>query len=486
MTYYFTNEILHVIKNALPKDTSLFGDTPELKYTYLPAGHAKALHPDSLLIVGIRGSGKSYWWSALQNEAHRSLIEKSLPNSGITKNSLVSLGFGEKPSPYDYPGKDLLVELLKTFDARLIWRTIILMHLAKQLGTTTPLLDQKKWSDRLAWVRENPEESGQIAYEADNKLAREGNYHLILFDALDRTVDDWKSMWQLVKGLLQVLLEFRFYKRIRPKAFVRPDHLEDPSVIAFPDSSKISIIELNWPRNELYGLLWQYLANAENGKLFVKGCQEGYDINWPTQTSIIQEIPAILRRDEEVQRSVFHAITGPWMGGDRRRGFPYTWLPNHLGDTRRQVSPRSFLAAMRHAAEDDSKANHKYAIHYESIKRGVQEASKIRVREMQEDYPWVESLLEPLAGLSVPCPFKDISDRWKENQTLKNLQTNVKRDNIRLPPSQLGSGAEGVRKDLENLALFERMNDDRVNLPDVYRVGYGIGRRGGVKVVARS
>lgn len=28
--------------------------------------------------------------------------------------------------------------------------------------------------------------------------------------------------------------------------------------------------------------------------------------------------------------------------------------------------------------------------------------------------------------------------------------------------------------------------DDRVNLPDVYRVGYGLGRKGGVKTVARK
>jgi hypothetical protein len=27
------------------------------------------------------------------------------------------------------------------------------------------------------------------------------------------------------------------------------------------------------------------------------------------------------------------------------------------------------------------------------------------------------------------------------------------------------------------------MTDDRVNLPDVYRVGYGLGRKGGVKTV---
>lgn len=57
---------------------------------------------------------------------------------------------------------------------------------------------------------------------------------------------------------------------------------------------------------------------------------------------------------------------------------------------------------------------------------------------------------------------------------------------MKLPPVHLDTGAKGVRLDLETLGVFERMTDGRVNLPDVYRVGYGIGRRGGVKAVARD
>jgi hypothetical protein len=173
------------------------------------------------------------------------------------------------------------------------------------------------------------------------------------------------------------------------------------------------------------------------------------------------------------------------MGRDRRRGFPYTWLPNHLGNARRQVSPRSFLAALRYAAEDSLKTGYEYALHYESIKKGVQEASKIRVREMQEDYPWVEILMKPLEGLTVPCSFEEIDARWRQEQALEQLHQKIHGAGVKLPPSHLETGPQGVREDLENLGLFERMSDGRVNLPDVYRVGYGMGRRGGVKAIAR-
>lgn len=485
--YQFSTDLRSLIQDALPEDTSLFGATPELRYTYLPAGHAKALHPDSMLVVGIRGAGKSFWWAALQRVEHRSLVEKSLTHTGISKETIVSQGFGETPSPENYPGKDLLLRLLGIFDARQIWRTIVLRHLAKG-NENYPLSERRNWQEDITWVRENPEEVDRLFYKIDNELQVSGTYHLILFDALDRTADDLESMYNLVRGLLQVLVEFRSYKRIRPKAFVRSDHLGDPSTTAFADSSKVlsQKVELSWPRNELYGLLWQYLANAtNNNSLFRDGCSKGVGIQWKQQDSV-WTVPDVLRNDEDEQRDVFHAMTGPWMGRDRRRGFPYTWLPSHLGDARRQVSPRSFLAALRHAAADTSKSDYQYAIHYESIKRGVQEASKIRKQEMQEDYPWVESLMTPLSGLSVPCSFEEINKRWEEKKALEQLQKNIQTARVKLPPAHIDSGASGVREDLEALGLFERMADGRVNLPDVYRVGYGIGRRGGVRAVARG
>ena len=111
------------------------------------------------------------------------------------------------------------------------------------------------------------------------------------------------------------------------------------------------------------------------------------------------------------------------MGKDKRRGFPYSWLPSHLGDARGEVSPRSFLAALRFAAQDTERNEQAYLLHYESIKRGVQEASAIRVRELQEDYPWINTLSEPLKGRSVPCSFEDIRTVWKQKKIVGELRT---------------------------------------------------------------
>lgn len=480
--YKFPHKLREVFINTLPEDTSRHGTEPELRYTYLPATHAKALRPGSMLVVGIRGSGKSFWWSALQKPEHREAVGKDI---GLSKNTKVSTGFGERPSPDNYPGKDTLTNLLLKFDTRSIWRAVVF----NQVGSGRlpyEFNSLSTWEDRVNWLKANPEPVEKLFFDVDNKLELQQTYHLVLFDALDRTADDWKSMNQLVRGLLQSVLDFRSYKRIRLKMFVRPDQIEDSEVGSFPDSSKVlsQKTELYWPRIELYGLLWQHLANESTSDIFREGCEKLTSVKW-RNIDDVWVVPEKLRTDEGIQRRIFHSMTGPWMGRDRRRGFPYTWLPNHLGDTRNQVSPRSFLAALRHAASEKEKSEQSFALHYESIKRGVQEASIIRVQEMQEDYPWVQKLLTPLSGISVPCHAGEIKRIWEMHQVLDDLKQSIASAMVRLPPAHIQTGSEGVLEDLESLGLIERISADRINIPDVYRVGYGIGRRGGVTPAAR-
>lgn len=169
------------------------------------------------------------------------------------------------------------------------------------------------------------------------------------------------------------------------------------------------------------------------------------------------------------------------MGTNRKRGFPYTWLPNHLGDAAEQVSPRSFLWALRHAAEDTVSESWPHALHYEGMKRGVQEASRIRVNEVKEDFFWISTVMEPLRGLAVPCQFAEIGKRWKKKDVLKHLRKATGDEG--LLPKRLEQGHAGLRDDLLDLALFSLQKDGRINMPDVYRVGFGLGRKGGVKPI---
>jgi len=464
---------------ALPEEQAIAAEqAPELSRFYVPSTHTRALNPNNMLVEGIRGSGKSVWWAALQDEDYRHFVSDLLPRSELS-NIDCCAGFGQTQSNH-YPSKRILKVLLETYSAQDIWYTIVAFN-------TLPFNMPNSWAERIDWVKSEPERIERAFIAADKQLQEQGFKKLILFDALDRAADDWANLRRLLKGLLQVLLEFRSSRAIRLKAFVRPDMLEDAEVSAFPDSAKVlsSKVMLDWPTIELFSLLWHHLGNEySGGKVFRQVCKQHFGQKWTQHAATgVWIMPDKMRVDEAVQREVFHALAGPYMGSDARRGFPYTWLPNHLGDGYDKTSPRSFLAALHTAASEPLRDKQAYPLHYQSIKQGVQAASRIRVRELREDYPWIDKLMIPLKGETVPCEFDAITDPWGQNNILETLGKVNDEAVVRLPPSRLSLGYEGIKQDLVELGIFRLMRDGRINMPDVYRIGYGLGRKGGVKPI---
>ena len=462
----------------LPDETS-YGELPKPEYVYLPRSHVNAVDPNTLLVTGMRGAGKTFWWSALQNSAVRQLVGQSTRKPSLGEGTEARTGFGI-PSRDDYPSKDTLQALMSDgVDPRIIWRTVQARQLAHD---NHPLRQQNtSWPERVRYVSNHIEPIERLFRERDDEFNQQGVYCLILFDALDRCADDWQDMYRMIRGLLQTALDMRAYRRLRVKVFLRSDQVDETKIADFPDASKVlsSTVELSWPSHELYGLLWYYLANGPYGADFRKFLTADDWESVEAGEQRVFSVPRSLVSRGEDQREKFHVIAGQWMGRGPKRGFPYTWIPNHLADTEGRVSPRSFLAALKTAAEDtaDRHPDHNHALHYDSIKRGVQEASKTRVLEIQEDYPWVHQILSPLGGMTVPCEFEEIAKRWD----LAPLAEAVEQGAVKLPPRQQDS--DGVREDLESLGVFFRMRDGRVNIPDVFRVGYGLGRRGGVRPV---
>lgn len=474
----------------LPEATS-YGEEPALEYVYLPPSHLKAMDPNNLLVTGMRGAGKTYWWSALQNGEVRRLIRQSTKRRESTKrmplneDTEVRTGFGVKVDLDQYPSKDVLRHLMNNhMEPRMIWRMVQAWQLASD---DHPLRQRNTWLKRARYVSGNPEDIDSLFQRRDNEFDRKGIYFIILFDAMDRCADDWKDMYSMIRGLLQTALDLRAYRRLRVKMFLRSDQTNASKIADFPDASKViaSGVELSWPRHELYGLLWHYLVNGEYVDIFRKFLNID-DLNTVeiNQKDVVQ-MPRSFISKEELQREKFHVISGQWMGRGPRRGFPFTWIPNHLADTEGRVSPRSFLSALKEAAGDTDNRypEHTNTLHFDSIKRGVQKASTIRVGELREDYPWVDRVLEPLGRMVVPCEFDEISERWRSGKILDSLSEDMEQNAVKLPPRHIDEGPDGVRQDLESLGVFQRLYDDRVNIPDVFRVGYGLGRRGGVKPV---
>jgi hypothetical protein len=476
------------LSTSLPEQASQFGEeTPEPKFLYVPTLHIKALSLDNMLVQGIRGAGKSAWWGALQSREHRRRVVRMTRATirGIDEDTEVTPGFGTRMDPDNYPGPDILTQLLGQAEARIIWRTVIVHHVlrvheGRAVGET--------WPQRVQWVKENPEPVERLLAAIEAKLTQQNRRHLILFDALDRTAsNDRGRLRELLRGLLQVLLEFRSLRSIRAKAFVRPDMLLDPAVSSFPDASKVinNDVKLGWRAGELFALLWQHLGNAPEGSEAFRSACAARGAGTFSEEEGVWRIPESMQQDEHIQAAIFHAITGPYMGrsgkkpdSGKKQGVPYTWLPKHLADALGQVSPRSFLSALRHAA-DRSRADSPYPLHHEAVKEGVQHASGIRVTEVREDFGWVATLMEPLKGIQVPAEQEQLVELWQRSDTLRR----VREIRDALAPRYLDEGYPGLIKELIELAFCERLSDSRINIPDVYRVGFGLARKGGLKPV---
>jgi len=471
--------ILSAISEILPKETSHYGEFLKPRELYIPPAHKKALQLYSNIVVGARGVGKSTWASALADQQLRNIIGANISE---LEDTSVIIGYSEIPAPNSYPDSGTIKKLLKKkYQPHDMWKAVVFRWLSAEINISIPMDD---WPTSISWVRDNPESCAKILVNANNEFRSKRKNGLILFDALDRLSDSWEEMDTIARELLRLVLELKAYSNIHAKVFLREDQLSR-KITDFPDASKLlsTKTELDWEIYDLHGLLWQQLCNApdKGGEILRKYYQEVVGIA-PLKKDNYWVITDNIKRDIAKQRALFEKLAGPWMGKDKRKGVPYVWSVGHLADGLKRTSPRSFLAAIRKAADDSLNRPSDYPLHYESIKKGVQSASQIRVDEIAEDYPWIKDLCKPLgnAAINVPAFFSNIEEIWKKEYsdgpgTIKSKK---------LPPQDLESGWMGVKKELIRLGIFEEMRDGRINMPDLFRVGFGLGRKGGVKPVA--
>lgn len=437
---------------SIPEEVSQF-DAVEPRFLYRPIRHLRALDPNAMLVSGIRGAGKSFWWHALQNDALRAL---ALPSSDTT--STASAGFGEGDAE-NRPGQDVLEQLLaQAHQPRLIWKAVVLRHALEVARIPDPA--PTSWSDRVAWIRADAERTAKVLRAADEELARTRRVHVILFDALDKTAAKPEERVSLLRGLLELVIELRARAAIRAKVFARPDMLESSEVRAFPDASKVlhTAVSLEWPTSDLYGLLFHYLGNAKDEHA-ASAFRTLTNSEWVARPRAGWDVPEKLRQDGQSQAAVFTALAGPYMGTNHRRGRTYPWLPNHISDAHGKVSPRSFLAAMHQAARQ-TKPDALRALHWSAIQDGVSKASQVRTAEIGEDLPWAQDALERLQNVVVPCEREVVFRLWR-NRVEK------------LTPLE-------VMHALRNVGFVAELPDGRINVPDLYRVGFGLRRKGGL------
>jgi hypothetical protein len=494
-------DLRDLICSAIPAESATeHGIPPNLAQFFVPKSHARALHLNVPIVVGDRGTGKSYWWNSLQSRDHRVVLEKVAPDSRIRSSTIVLPGFGEaatvqgEPSLDAFPTVRVINELLDLYPARMIWKAVIVWAAARGAEALPNL---SSWEQKLEWITANAELSDRLLQNKEVELLKEDRDLLIVFDALDRITAEPRRLDRFIEGLAQNALELRTFRKLRAKVFLRSDQFDPNRIGRFADASKLraSSVSLHWLITELYGMLWQLLANHPAGgaayrqdlftrlyaaKLKSEGLskveqQMLFSLAQPEEWSL----PSPAFFDSTTQERLFHHLTGPYMGENARKGFPYSWLPTHLADAHGRISPRSFQIAVLTAAlnTQESQPDCKHAIYYKSLYVGVRKASEQRSFEMKEEYPWIYTIMEPLRGLTlVPFDFGEVEAIWLDQGTLDH--EDVRRARLSSP--------ESAKDALVQLGVIRPMRSGKFDVPDIYRLEFRLGRKGGIPLTQQG
>jgi len=430
--------------------------------------------------------GKSFWSGALIDTQTRAILALAYPKLKLSTVDAV-LGFsGDDASHGAAPSAAVLKSLLKSnILPETIWRVVFMKALS-------PTWESYTFREAVKVVESDPERYEADMVCADAQLKRLKKKKVIVFDALDKLGDNWQAVQELTRGLLRLALSLRSYSSIRAKIFMRPDQGDDKQIFDFPDASKLRAerVELKWSTQDLYGLMYSRLAN------FGVSSAAFYDLaktfKTPiTQSSGVSVLPEALKVEPELQARFFSRIAGEFMGSNHRRGRTYSWLPNHLGDAHGQTAPRTFLTALKIAAErdvHDAQLARRQAVDHHGIKEGVQQASQVRLDQLAEDHIWIKSVLDSLSGMEVPCTAQAVIDRWAAHAIVKKIKKDVDAGKILGPLEMQRAGGHtelALLEALTRIGVIEQRSSGKVNVPDIFRVAASMKRRGGIKPPGR-
>jgi hypothetical protein len=459
---------------------------PDVQQIYTPEGHEAALDPDRVLIVGGRGTGKSFWSATLLNEETKLFVSHSYPRLLLSKCN-VALGFaGVDADSNDAPSREELDDLIEVDgqQAEKVWRAVVLRAANRFVPMELPT--RLRGADGLvAWVNADAARAQLHLRKADDALANQGLRLVVLFDALDRLGRDWRQIRERTRALLQVTLALRTYRAIKPKIFLRVDQAEDAGVAAFPDASKLlsagARVDLTWEQRDLFGLLYTLLANDhEAGATFREVIERATAIAVRNVEQV--GLPALLKDLEDAQAKVFVELAGPYMGASASKGRTYTWMHKHLADAFGRVSPRTFLEAIRQAALYRGGTDTSFAVPPAGLRSGIQAASELRLRQLKEEYDWIDRVVEPLADQQVPCKAEELYARWMDANTVTEIS---RAEGQYLEPIEFsehgGRQPATILNALLRIGVAERRADGRINIPDIYRVAARMLRKGGVQ-----
>ncbi len=451
-----------------------FGEDVTRWFLPLPV-HRLALRPETVIVRGGRGAGKSALFRLLgpgfdATRIRRFFRDDQIPDARWVDAFSQSTDRHPEVGILDSFGRSASSEQIRAF-----WMGHLLLRLEDEnlVPPQAGPLEKARFArnDVGAWVPNVAGELGWLANELDQterRLASEGLTAFATYDHLDR-IGAWDPTIRrrFVGGLLSLWLSLsNRYRFLRAKIFLRDDLL-DAGELAFADASKLRArsVSIEWEVEHLYRVCVRHMAALSPALAeWLRGgagsqfsVTEDPDFGW---------MPGPM--PEGVQRTFAKRLAGEAMGTGTNKGYTYRWIPNHLQDAQRRLVPRSFLNLIGFAAESALKKpllRGARLLIPKDLLAGLAKTSHARSSEIKEEYGLVMRL-ENLRGLSVMLEPKVAIERLGRpvSEEQQGLSTN----------------GEAVLEELIRLGVVSRRSDGRIDVPDIYRSGFGILRKGGV------
>lgn len=447
-----------------------------IERSFLPLpSHRLALRPEIVIVRGGRGAGKSALFKLLSQLRTTPRIRAYFDDERLPEATWIE-AFAQS---MDHPQDSVLDKFAETQGEeglRAFWMAHLLLRIVEeQPGLVEVPADLlAMWmshrSDPDRWVPLAQARLGAVSSaldQAERELSRRGQMIFATYDHLDR-IGTFSPMIRrrYVASLLALWLSLsNRYQKLRAKIFLREDLL-DAGELGFPDASKLRArsVSLDWDVESLYRATVRHMAGSSPELLaWLQGIEHGFvleerpDVGW---------MPGSM--SESVQKAFADRLAGEVMGAGARKGYTYRWIPNHLQDAQTRVVPRSILVLLGEAAKEALKhplSSGPRLITPPDLAAALIETSRARAGEIGEEYKLVMRL-KNLEGMHLLLQPEQVIARV--GQPADGEKPGLTTD------------GRAVLDELVRLGVIAIRSDGRVDVPDIYRFGFGILRKGGV------
>lgn len=449
---------------------------------FLPLpSHAEALKPSKLIVRGERGAGKTALFHLLREVNEKQIgLDRFFPGAIDTASRWIE-GFSERGK--GHPSTDVLDQFgTSADDARI--RAFWFGHLVGLLAESVPEDEQppdsfmQAWrahrTEPVRWVDAARDQLGPLTSwldRFDDRRAKSDVWVFVTYDHLDKIgVVRPRVRTRFASTLLAMWLSLaNRYDRLRAKVFLRED-LFQASATGSTDASKLETrsVSLYWSSEDLYRLLVRHMGAMDGLRDWLTTGRNAIHL---TQRGKLGWFPpdALPEEGRWSQQVFADKLSGKVMGEGVKKGYTHRWIPNHLQDAHGLIVPRPFLNIVAFAAQwalqRGPKAKYARLLHYTELQAALEKTSRYRARELAEEHPVVQRL-EQLRDVVLLASRRALVTRLS--------QASAHADD--------GYGADGdaVFDELVRIGVLKIRPDGRIDVPDIYRFGYGIKRKGGV------